>query len=81
MGLEETLSVVVRLADSLRERGVLEIECEGVRLKLAPSAPVAVTVTDDADAEAQLDPADDGDTFGGQVPTRRGAPMKEQDDE
>lgn len=69
MGLAETLDVIVRKADELRERGVLELECEGVRLKLAPKDPATATATTDEDETP--DPLDDPDTFGGQVPQRR----------
>lgn len=80
MGLAETLDVVVRKADELREKGVLEIECDGLRLKLAPAAaaaPVAVTTEDE---DEPVNPLDDPDTFGGQLPTRRVAKEHSDDD-
>lgn len=74
LSLEETLDLVVRKADDLRAKGVLELTCDGLKLTLAPPsqpAPVAAP----AEAPSPPDPLDDPDTFGGSVPQRRGAQM------
>lgn len=82
LSLEETLDLVVRKADEMRAKGILELEGAGLRIRLAPKDPpvVAQSVTDDDDDDP-TDPLDDPETFGGRVPQRRGAPpMKENDD-
>jgi hypothetical protein len=80
--LEETLDMVIRKADDMREKGILEFDGAGIRLRLAPKdQPEVSTSVTDEDNAAPVDPLDDPDTFGGEMPRRRGAPMKESDDE
>ena len=80
MGLEETLALSAKKAKDLRDAGVVgRVIVADVSFELAPSEPPAAAIVDDAPS---TDPLDDKDTFGGQIPRRRGheGPQDDEDE-
>jgi len=79
--LEEVLITIARQALALREAGVVgRVTVGEVSFDLAGAEPPPVALPQPAD-DGQGNPLDDPDTYGGQVPRRRGADQPDKDDE
>jgi hypothetical protein len=78
--LEETLATLAAKAKDLRQAGVTRVAIGDIELELAePEPPPAPPPVDERQPKSEDDgrrrsAIDDPDTFGGEIPRRRGAP-------
>jgi len=78
--LEKTLETIVKQAPALRKAGVASLSVGTVTISLVPPDPPQ-TAGMDGEAESDRDPIDDGDTYGGEVPRRKGRRDRELRDD
>lgn len=76
--LEETLTIIATKAKGLRDAGVFGLVRIGeIEFRLDSPDPVMLP----AKNETEMAPINDPDTYGGEMPRRRGAPQHDEDDE
>lgn len=75
--LESTLDVIARKAQALRDAGVTGVIHVGdIRFEVAPAPTQAAS----EDKEPIANPEKDPDTYGGELPRRRGESVPVEDD-